>query len=77
MKMKVYVFLGHSGNTFMIEKRSISLAKLIAKRMGGRLLAFYIRGSRIFIWEGEQSSVLTLFVDILSPQYIVQRGALF
>ena len=59
----------------MIENRSI--AKLIAKRIGGRFLAFYIRGSRIFVWEGGRSSVLTLFVDILSPQYIVQRGALF
>ena len=48
--------------------------------MGGRCLAFYIRGSRIFVWEGGggRSSVLTLFVDILSPQYIVvQRGLYF
>ena len=46
--------------------------------MGGRFLAFYIRGSRIFVWEGGRSSVLSLFVDILSPQYIVvQRGLYF
>ena len=41
--------------------------------MGGRFRAVYIRGSRIFVLEGGRSSVLTLFVDVLSPQYIVVR----
>ena len=46
--------------------------------MGGRFLAFHIRGSRIFVLEEGRSSVLTLFVDLLSPQYIVvQRGLYF
>ena len=63
-------------------KRSISIAKLIVKRMGGRFTggrftAFYIDRSRIFVLEGGRNSVLTLFVDVLRPQNIVQRGLYF
>ena len=31
----------------------------------------------IFVWEGGRRSALTLFFDVLSPQYIVQRGLYF
>ena len=60
-------------------KRSISIAKLIVKRMGGRFLAFYIRGSRIFVWEGDevQSWRYLLIYVVLSSLYCCTEGALF
>ena len=53
LKMKLQS-VGRSGNILMIKKRSISITKLIVKRMGGRFLAFYIRGSRIMSGGGDE-----------------------